>query len=148
MNKPKEEFLTAHENEIKEHRRKLCKRGFPLAAEHIPPTAQAALWYEEVIQYVPRTGIDVARQIARLCGDDTRVTIPDRSLTDAVGKRNRAGNERSYTERGVQVLTEAGWLRQEVVGKKRGAKTTYYLEVGDLIDWTHMTSRNDYPEDD
>ncbi|WP_215448598.1 hypothetical protein [Streptomyces sp. ATCC 21386] len=143
-----EGFLATSAAEIEEHSRKLRKRGFPFAAEHTPPTGQAALWYEEVMQYVPRSGRDVARQIARLSGDDSQVTIPWRSLADAVGKRNRAGNLRSYTDRGAQVLIEAGWLRKEVTGQKRGAKTTFYLQVGDLADWTHLDSAGDYSEDD
>lgn len=138
VEKKTEGILTAYAAEIEERRRKLRKRGFPLAAEHIPPTGQAALWYQEVIQYVPRSGRDVAKQIARLAGDDSKVTIPWRSLTDAVGVIDKAGRNRAYTERGVQTLEEAGWLTVETVGEKRGAKTTFYLQVGDFTDraWT------------
>ncbi|MFF2163110.1 hypothetical protein ACFVWP_20675 [Streptomyces sp. NPDC058175] len=74
----------------------------------------------------------MARQIARLCGDDSQVTIPWRSLADAVGIRDRAGNLRRYTERGVKSLKDAGWLEVETVGSKRGAKTTFRLLAGDL----------------
>lgn len=114
----------------------LGKRGFALGGEHMPPTGQAALWYEDVIQRVPRSGRDVAKQIARLCGDDSNVTIPYRSLADAVGVADKAGRLRAYTERGVEVLVEAGWLKVETTGSKRGAKTTFYLMPGDLDDWT------------
>lgn len=131
-------FLTAYAAEIQERRRKLRKRGFPLAAEHIPPTGQAALWYQEVIQFVPRSGRDVAKQIARLAGEDSKVTIPWRSLADAVGVIDRAGRHIAYAQRGVQALEEAGWLTTETVGEKRGAKTTFYLQVGDFTDRTWM----------
>ncbi|WP_326788740.1 hypothetical protein [Streptomyces sp. NBC_00151] len=141
-------FLATYAAEINEHRWKLRKRGFPFAAEHTPPTGQAALWYEEVTQYVPRSGRDVARQVARLSGEDSQVTISWRSLADAVGKRNRAGNLVSYTERGVRVLKEAGWLRVETIGGGCTAKTTFYLQVGDLADWTHLEDERDYSEDD
>ncbi|MFJ1808716.1 MULTISPECIES: hypothetical protein [unclassified Streptomyces] len=133
-----EGFLATSAAEIEERSRKVRKRGFLFAAEHTPPTGQAALWYKEAIQYVPRSGRDVARQIARLSGEDSQVTIPLRSLADAVGKCNRAGHLRSYTDRGIEVLIESGWLRKEVIGQKRGAKTTFYLQVGDLADLTHL----------
>ncbi|MFD4337205.1 hypothetical protein ACFWPP_08375 [Streptomyces anulatus] len=120
--------------------RKLRKRGFPLAAEHIPPIGQAASWYEEVIQNVPRSGQLVARQIARLVGEGCEVTIPWRSLADAVGTRNRAGHLVSYTERGVEVLRESGWLSVKTVGQKRGAKTTFSLEVGSRSGWIYWTA--------
>ncbi|MGW6356696.1 hypothetical protein ACWFR5_16260 [Streptomyces sp. NPDC055092] len=139
--------LSPYASEIREHRRKLRKRGFALAAEHYPPTGQAANWYGEVILYVPRSGRDVARQIARLAGDDSQVTIPWRSLADAVGVRNRAGNLVSYTERGVQSLVEAGWLTVETVGRKRGAKTTFTLQVGEFSDRAWLESGDEYYEE-
>jgi hypothetical protein len=118
---------------------KLRKRGFALAAETVPPTGQAGLWYADVIQCVPRSGQAVARQIARLCADDSQITIPWRSLADAVGVRDRAGNLRRYTERGVRTLVDAGWLEVETVGAKRGAKTTFRLMIGehsmDALTW-------------
>ncbi len=79
-------FLDQYAEAIDVRRVKLRKRGFALAAEAIPPTGQAALWYADAIQCVPRSGQAVARQIARLCGDDSKVTIPWRSLADAVGR--------------------------------------------------------------
>ncbi|MFB8211606.1 hypothetical protein [Streptomyces sp. NPDC056010] len=148
MNDTTGQLFMDYAEELDEKWRKLKKRGFALAAEHTPPTGQAASWYEEVIQYVPRTGRDVARQIARLAGEGCEVTIPWRSLADAVGKRNRAGNLISYTQRGVEVLVESGWLTTKTVGQKRGAKTTFSLEVGDLYDWTHVGEQGDYAEDD
>lgn len=89
------------------------------------------MWYADAIQCVPRSGQAVARQISRLCGDDSEVTIPWRSLADAVGVRDRAGNLRRYTERGVKTLVDAGWLEVETVGSKRGAKTTFRLMPGE-----------------
>ncbi len=134
-------------SDVKEHRRLLKKRGFPLAAEHMPPEGQAALWFQDVIQAVPRSGLHVARQLARLCGDDSQVTIPWRSLADAVGRRNRAGNLRSYTERGVRALVDAGWLTVETTGSKRGAKTKFSLQVGEFADWTGL-EEEDFIEDE
>jgi hypothetical protein len=58
----------------------------------------------------------VARQIARLCGDESEVTVRWRCR---------------YTERGVKALIDAGWLAVETVGSKRGAKTTFRLLAGD-----------------
>ncbi|MFF1291842.1 MULTISPECIES: hypothetical protein [unclassified Streptomyces] len=141
-------FQTDYASGIEEHRRKLKKRGFPLAAEHVPPIGQAALWYEEVIHYVPRTGRDVARQLARLAGEDSVITIPDRSLADAVGKVNSAGNLNSYMERGVKVLIDFGWIRKEVTGAGCAARTTYYLQVGEPDTQHTWTDRESDYEDD
>jgi len=135
-------FLSRHADSIKEHSRLLTKRGrfrlpteplakFALAAEHLPPTGQAYGWYQEVIHYVPLSGMHVAKQIARLCGDESQVTIPYRSLSDAVGRKDRLGRDYAYMQRGVQALVESGWLSVETVGQKRGAETTFYLQVGD-----------------
>ncbi|MDX2758180.1 MULTISPECIES: hypothetical protein [Streptomyces] len=140
-------FLARCADRIKEHGRLLAKRGQPLAAENMPPTGQAYLWYRDVIQYVPLSGMLAAKQIARLCGDDSQVTIPWRSLADAVGRKNRAGNLRSYTERGVQALVESGWLTVKTIGSKRGAKTTFYLQVGDFTDRTWMRDEDLYDEE-
>ncbi|WP_225826850.1 hypothetical protein [Streptomyces naphthomycinicus] len=124
-------FYEQYGDAIEVRRAKLRKRGFALAAETNHPTSQAVWWYGDAIQCVPRSGQAVARQIARLCGDDSEVTVPWRSLADAVGVRDRAGNLRRYTERGVKALTDAGWLEVETVGSKRGAKTTFRLLPGD-----------------
>ncbi|NUV61943.1 hypothetical protein [Streptomyces sp. CAI-85] len=140
-------FLTRYADRIKEHSRLLAKRGQPLAAENMPPVGQAYLWYQDVVQCVPLSGMLVAKQIARLAGDDSQVTIPWRSLADAVGRKNRAGNLRSYTERGVQALVESGWLRVETIGEKRGAKTTFYLQVGDFTDRTWMHDEDFYEDE-
>lgn len=140
-------FLAHYADRIKEHGRLLAKRGQPLAAENMPPAGQAYLWYRDVIQYVPLSGMLAAKQIARLCGDDSRVTIPWRSLADAVGRKNRAGNLRSYTERGVQALVESGWLTVETIGAKRGAKTTFSLQVGDFTDRTWMRDEDFYEDE-
>lgn len=127
---------------------RLRKRGFPMAAEHVPPTGQAAYWYMDVIQCVPRSGRDVARQLARLCKDDSEVTIPWRSLADAVGVRDRGGRTIAYAQRGVQVLVEAGWLKVETVGSKRAAKTTFSLMPGERgTDWASYASEDDVLEE-
>ncbi|MEU9437939.1 hypothetical protein [Streptomyces sp. NPDC048252] len=124
-------FAEQHAEAIAGRRVGLRKRGFALAAETAPPTGQAALWYADAVQCVSRSGQTVARQIARLCGDESEVTVPWRSLADAVGVRDRAGNLRRYTERGVKALIDTGWLEVETVGSKRGAKTTFRLLPGD-----------------
>ncbi|MFG2954834.1 hypothetical protein ACGF5O_14010 [Streptomyces sp. NPDC048291] len=124
-------FAEQYADAIEGRRVKLRKRGFALAAETAPPTGQAALWYSDAVRCVPRSGQAVARQIARLCGADSEVTIPWRSLADAVGVRDRAGHLRRYTERGAKALTDAGWLEVETVGTKRRAKTTFRLMAGD-----------------
>ncbi|MEU0071294.1 hypothetical protein ABZ027_17365 [Streptomyces sp. NPDC006332] len=124
-------FLERYADAIEISRVKLRKRGVALAAETALPTGQAALWYADAVQCVPRSGQAVARQIARLCGDESEVTIPWRSLADAVGVRDRAGNLRRYTERGAKALSDAGWLEVETVGSKRGAKTTFRLLPGE-----------------
>lgn len=109
----------------------LARRGAPQPAEDWPPTGQAALWHTDVVQCVPRTGQLVARQLARLCAEDSQVTVSSRSLADAVGHRDGAGRQRAFTERGVQCLTESGWLDVQVTGTGQSIRTTYYLLPGD-----------------
>ena len=108
------------------------RRGFPVQHEATPAQGQAALWLRDVECLAPRSARDVARQLARLCGDDSVVMIPERSLADAVGVTDAAGRHISYTQVGVKWLTDAGWLRKEVTGRGRGAQTTYYLMPGPL----------------
>lgn len=116
---------------IQQHREVLRKRGnVAIATEHQPPTGQAYYWYQDVIPQVPECGRNVSHQIARLCGDDSQVTVPYRSLADAVGKYDKTG-PRAYVERGVRMLIDAGWLKVQTVGKKRGASTTFYLLAGE-----------------
>lgn len=132
------------EEKVERHRALLNRRGrgpakrnlceVVLAAEHMPPTGQAYDWYADVIYNVPKSGRQVAKQLARLCGDDSKVTLPWRSLADAVGHADRVGRTRAYAERGVAALVEAGWLRVETVGAKRGARTTFYLLAGEHLD--------------
>lgn len=139
-------FLEEYAGEIEAHRVKLRKRGHPLAAEMMPATGQAAQWYADVIQYVPRSGQAVAKQLARLSGEECEVTIPWRSLSDAVGVRDRMGREIAYTQRGVQVLMESGWLTVNTTGSKRGAKTTFSLQVGDFEDRTWWGDEEDFED--
>ncbi|MFH7324849.1 hypothetical protein [Aeromicrobium sp. JJY06] len=125
---------------VEHHGTLLAKRGSLLASEAWPPFGQAARWYADVIQCVPRSGQVVARQLARLCGEDSRVTVPLRSLADAVGRTDSAGRARAYAERGIECLTEAGWLSTETTGAGQNIITTFYLEPGDTgLDW--------FPED-
>ncbi|MFG2637005.1 hypothetical protein ACGFX8_24610 [Streptomyces sp. NPDC048362] len=73
------------------------------------------------------------------------MTVPWRSLADAVGVRDSAGRVRAYAERGVQALTEAGWLEVETVGSKRGAKTTFGLLPGDrATEWLGWIDGSDW----
>lgn len=125
-----------------EHRQRLLRRrGYPQAAETAPPSGQAALWYAEVIQCVPPSGARVARQLARLAGNDSLVCIPVASLASAVGHRDSAGREVAYTQTGLTALVGAGWLRVEHIGKGAATRTTYYLMPGDPnLDW--------FPEND
>ncbi|KRE37973.1 hypothetical protein ASG73_10290 [Janibacter sp. Soil728] len=80
---------------------------------------------------VPVSARDVARQLARLCGDDSRVAVSWRSLEDAVNVRDRLNRTRAYVQRGVECLEREGWLSHETVGSRRGAVTTFYLMPGD-----------------
>lgn len=128
---------------VSEAQPRVRKRREGLAAEVDYPTGQALVWYMNVIQHVPRSGRDVARQVARLCGDDSKVIVPWRSLADAVGKTDRAGRHRAYTERGVQALVESGWLAVVTTGRGRGAKTTFYLMPGDRLGWIGWPDEDD-----
>lgn len=121
---------------VEHHRTLLRRRKFPMAAENVPPTGQAGLWFEDAMHNVSGpTARNVARQIARLCGDDSQVTVPWRSLTDAVGRTDRAGRTRAYAEAGVGRLVEAGWLTVETTGRGAAARTTFYLQPGERVLW-------------
>src|SRR5262249_14938412 len=63
-------------------------RGRAVSAERIPPRGRAGVWSERVRMSTPFSGIETGRQLARLCGDDIQVTLPWRSLADAVGRRD------------------------------------------------------------
>ncbi|KQZ88880.1 hypothetical protein ASD62_05750 [Phycicoccus sp. Root563] len=119
---------------VQRHRELVRKRGSALSHECVPPVGHAADWYWDAINYVPRSGRLVARQLARLCGDDTELVLPIRSLTDAVATRDKAGRTRAFVERGVEVLADAGWLHVHKIGHGRGARTTYRLHPGDRHD--------------
>ncbi|GAA4726397.1 hypothetical protein GCM10023350_06420 [Nocardioides endophyticus] len=119
---------------MQRHRPLLRKRRFALEGECSPPSGQAGYWCANAVRDVPLSGQYVAKQLARLCGDDSKVAMPWRSLADAVGVTDRAGRHVAYTQRGVLALVEAGWLRVETVGAGRGAVTTFYLMPGDRFD--------------
>ncbi len=103
------------------------KRGFAWSAEIAHPVGQAALWYQDVRRVAPLSGSTVAEQIARLCGEDSQLTIPIRSLADAVGRTDKLGRKVAFTERGIEWLIANGWLQKAVAGRGRGARTTYSL---------------------
>lgn len=101
------------------------------SAEDVPPYGQAEGWHEDMIQQMPRSARLVGLQLARLCKDDSKVTLPWRSLADAVGVQDTARRHIAFTQRGVQALVEGGWLRVEARGKGRAASTTFYLLPGE-----------------
>ncbi len=116
---------------MKDHRARLQPRGFALEHEHMPATGQAAHWYADVVQSAPRSGREVAKQLARLSGVNSAVRLPWRSLADAVGRRDKAGRSRAYVERGIAALTDGGWLTVKTTGRGRAAVTTFYLLPGE-----------------
>lgn len=99
------------------------------SAEMAQPVGQAASWYEDVHLNTFGNASHVAYQIARLCGHDSEVTLPLRSLADAVGRRDEDGRLRSFTDTGIRVLVERGWL-ETAPQRERG--TTFRLKVGDV----------------
>lgn len=108
------------------------------SAESLPPVGQGAEWYGDVLRNV-RCGKSgsawaVARQLARLCGDDSEVTMPRRSIVDAVQDADTLGRDTAFVERGRDVLVDLGWLEVETVGRGRGARTTWRLMPGACAD--------------
>lgn len=119
---------------VARHRSLLRRRGFALSTENVPPRGQAAEWFWACADHVPRNAQHVARQLARLCGDDIEVTLPWRSLADAVGRTDKAGRPMAYVQNGVLPLTERGWLEVVTVGRGRGARTVWRLLVGEVFE--------------
>lgn len=112
------------------HEARIARGGAVVSAEMLPPIGQAADWYWHLVQeHPPRSARLTARQLARLCGHDSRVTVPWRSLADAVGQEDAAGRKVAYVQTGVQWLVDAGWLSKDVQGRRRSARTTFSLEV-------------------
>jgi len=128
------EALADFRARVERHRAPLARRGQPTSHELVPPTGQAAEWYALVLDYCPpRSGRIVGRQIARLCGVDSRVTTTWRSLADAVGIGDKLGRVRAYTERGAEVLSEYGWL--DIENEPGSWGTTFLLQIGDESPW-------------
>ncbi|MEU0314982.1 hypothetical protein [Nocardioides sp. NPDC006273] len=100
------------------------------AAEDYPPTGRAGDWYGEILNHVSFYGVVVAKQIARLCGEAVSVNVPRESLARAVSRKDQTGYV-SFTQRGVRVLEESGWLSVVTVGAGAGAETTYKLTTGE-----------------
>lgn len=119
-----------HAARVARHRPLLERRGFAQSAEDSPPVGQAGLWWDHVQREIPLSARLVARQLARLCGDDSQVTVTWRALADAVGQVDKAGRLVAFTQRGVEALVEHERLRTEVVGRGPGARTTFYLLTG------------------
>lgn len=126
---------------VQHHRELLRKRGFPLSVENHLPEGQAARWYSDVSGCVPPSASHVAKQLARLCREDSQVSVSIRSLADAVGRRDRLNRLSAYTERGLKALVDSGWLRTRVTGSGQNKISTFYLLSGDRrTEW--------FPEDD
>lgn len=121
---------------VERHRALLGTRTFAQAWEDQWPVGQAASWYADLVRCVPPSGRAVARQLARLCGDDAQVTVPLDSLADAVGRTDSAGRHIAYTQRGIEALAESAWLRTETTGPQGNQETTYYLTPGERhVEW-------------
>ena len=118
-----------------------------MSAEDMPAVGQAALWLEDVVQLTPLSGILVARQVARLCGEGSETTTTIRRLADAVGRKDSAGRLVAFTESGLEVLQREGWLKVVANGKGCTANTTFRLMPGDTsrldnvpMDWATLGS--------
>lgn len=121
-----------HRGMIRQRSRDRRFLGVALAGEEIPPTGQAGLWYDDVAYQSPRSARSTARQIARLCGEDSTVTTTWRSLADSVGERDRMGREVAYVQSGAEWLRHGGWLEWEAIGSRRSASTTFQLLPGNF----------------
>jgi hypothetical protein len=119
-----------HAVRVASHRPLLDRRGFAQSAEDAPPVGQAGFWWDQVQREVPYSARLVARQLARLCGDDSKITVTWRSLADAVGQVDGAGRHIAFTQRGVEVLIGHERLRVVTVGRGPKAHTTFYLLTG------------------
>jgi hypothetical protein len=122
----------------------LRARG-PLSAEENAARGWAADWFTVVIgalhshgewldgrnaqkyRQVPESGVHVAAQLARLAGNAREVTVAERKLDDAVGRRDKGGRHIAYTQGGVKVLIRYGYVDKRVTGRGRGARTNYRL---------------------
>ena len=137
---------TRYGGATEEMQKRLLLRGWgtPRSAEDQAPRGWAADWFTAVLaalssnadwldgsiaqsKSVPPSGVAVARQLARLADGGPNVTIPDRSLRDAVGRADRSGRTTAYMESGVSALIHYGLIEKQVTGRGRGAKTTYTL---------------------
>lgn len=135
------------EERVLRHTEGYRKRESAMAHEHMPPVGQAYGWYRDVVFQVPMYGKKVAHQLARLCGEDSQVTTSYRSLADAVGESDKTGPI-SYVQRGIRMLVDAGWLRVETIGQKRGASTTFYLVAGAETAYKKKWDDGFYGDDD
>lgn len=119
---------------VERHAALLDKRGSPMSWEGMPPVGQAGEWFWEVMWFVSAPSAqNTARQIARLCGQDSEVSVPWRSLADAVGIPDKAGRTMAYVQSGVETLERYGWLEVETTGKGRGSRTTFKILPGERI---------------
>lgn len=96
-------------------------------AATLVPVGPAKAWADEVLREEDDRRVrKVVRAIAALCGEDTQTVASDRALANASGIGNR-GDMKAATA----ALVGSGWLRIEVEGRGRGARTTYVLTEGD-----------------
>jgi hypothetical protein len=109
----------AFELKVKHHAENLGM--VPRSAEDDMPIGQALMWLGEVYGdwSIGKAHLPVARQIARLCGDDSQVRTGYRQLSDAVGWM-KMGDVRRAVER----LCRRGWL--EVVPGEAGLSRTLF----------------------
>lgn len=133
---------------VERHSAMLARRGLPVSAETIPPLGQAANWYWELVAVgLPRSARNVARQVARLCREEFAVTVPWRSLADAVGIADKGGRTMAYTQRGVAYLVESGWLEVATTGRGRGASTAFTIAAGQPGRWANVDLSNDLDDE-
>lgn len=103
----------------------------PAPARERRPVGQAEGWYLDVVRHVPApTAKDVAWVLAILCGEDSETTIKRDSLAAMVGRYNSSGHLNSYTDTGIRVLVDHGWLEKELRPRK---PTVYRLCVGNIV---------------
>ena len=103
---------------------------------------QAAAWYADVLDdcSVRLPGLLVAKELARLCGDDSRVKISWRSLADDVGRKDKGGRRVAFTEGGVKTLVSSGWLKVESTGVGNRKSTTFFLMPADERDVLRLSA--------
>jgi len=112
----------------------VSRGGYPVSAEDAAPIGQAAAWLTDVYSD-PSIGmihLPIARQIARLCGNDSVMASTYEKLAEAVGakvkRRGRGYFDRmgdpvphsmSQTRDAVRRLCSRGWLHVTPGGARK-----------------------------